>query len=191
VQAFRQTVATLLKDRKKEPTQPATKVDETSVAKFFEEIKVLVRDVPDRVASELGNDPRMKRIRRRRRLHPLMFEEMLHHPMFRESRDRAGLAILMMFSTLRDDYPWLYELGVQLYRAIQEGNLKGIDRARRTIIETIELTRRGPFGPEMIGGPEDDESMMMLHHLAHDLERFIPLPRRPPKVAAKNTDKGE
>jgi len=38
VQAFRQAVAALLKDRKKEPSQPAARVDETSVAKFFEEI---------------------------------------------------------------------------------------------------------------------------------------------------------
>ena len=32
------TVAALLKDRKKEPSQPPARVDETSVAKFFEEI---------------------------------------------------------------------------------------------------------------------------------------------------------
>src|SRR5437763_3338388 len=46
VQAFRQTVSSLLKDRKKEPAQAVARTDETSVAKFFEEIKVLVRDVP-------------------------------------------------------------------------------------------------------------------------------------------------
>src|SRR5688572_7145468 len=50
VQAFRETVAALLKDRKKEPAHQSAKVDDASVAKFFEEIKVLVRDVPDRVA---------------------------------------------------------------------------------------------------------------------------------------------
>jgi hypothetical protein len=190
VQAFRQTVAALLKDRKK-TSQITTKVDETSVAKFFEEIKVLVRDVPDRVASELGNDPRMRRMKRRPRFHPMMFEEMLHHPMFRESADRAGLPILMMFSTLRDDFPWLYELGVQLYRAIQGGNAKAIERARRTIIDTIEMTRRGPFMHEMMGGPQDDEAMMMLHHFVHDLEGFIRVPLRSPKATAKTPSKGE
>jgi hypothetical protein len=104
VQAFRETVAKLLRDRKKEPTQPTARVDETSVAKFFEEIKVLVRDVPERVASELGNDPH-RRLRRRRRFDPMILEEMLHHPMFRESGGRSGLPILLMFSTVRDDYP--------------------------------------------------------------------------------------
>lgn len=190
VQTFRQTVATLLKDRKREPVQPSARVDETSVAKFFEEIKVLVRDVPDRVASELGNDPRMRRMRKRRRFHPMMFEEMLHHPMFRESPDHAGLPILMMFSVLRDDYPWLYELGVQLYRAVQEGNTKDIERARRAVLETIEMTHRGPFMHEMMGGPEDEEAMMMLHHFAHSLERFIRVSSTS-KRAAKTLTKDE
>lgn len=191
VQAFRQTVATVLKERKKEPTQPTPRVDETSVAKFFEEIKVLVRDVPDRVASELGNDPRSRRMRKRRRFHPMMFEEMLHHPMFRESPDHAGLPILMMFSLLRDDFPWLYELGVDLYRAIQDGNPKAIDRARRAVVNTVEMTGRGPFMHEMIGGPEDEEAMMMLHHFVRDLERFIRVPAKAARGSAKASEKSE
>jgi hypothetical protein len=191
VQAFRQAVATLLKDRKSEPSQPAVRVDETSVAKFFEEIKVLVRDMPDRVASELGGDSRMRRMRRRRRFHPMMFEELLHHPMFNESPDNAGLPILMMFSTLRDDYPWLYELGLQLYRAIDSGNPKSIERARNTIVNTIEMTNHGPLMHEMMGGPEDEESMMALHHLVRSIDRYIRIPKRVLKVSAKPPEKGE
>lgn len=191
VQAFRQSVATLLKDRKKESAQPAARVDETSVAKFFEEIKVLVRDVPDRVASELGGDPRIRRMRKRRRFHPMMIEDLLHHPMFRESPDQAGLPILMVFSTLRDDYPWLYELGVQLYRAVQDGNSKAIDRARKAIVDTIEMAHRGPFMHEIMGGPEDEEAMMMLHHFAHSLDRFIRVPSRATKQSTKSSEKAE
>jgi hypothetical protein len=191
VQAFRQAVATLLKDRKKETTQPAARVDETSVAKFFEEIKVLVRDVPDRVASELGNDSRMRRMRKRRRLHPMMFEELFHHPMFRESPEHAGLPVLIMFSLIRDDYPWLYELGIQLYRAIEGGSAKAIDRARRAIVDTIELTHRGPFMHEMMGGQDDDEAMMVLHHLVETIDRFVGMPRRPRKGKSQSPEKGE
>src|SRR3990172_864154 len=191
VQAFRQAVATLLKDRKKEPSQPAARVDETSVAKFFEEIKVLGRDMPDRVASELCNDSPLRRVRKGRRFHPGMFEELFHHPMFRESPDHAGLLVLMMFSMLRDDYPWLYELGLQLYRAIESGNPKAIERARRTIANTIEMTRHGPFMGEMMGGPEDDEAMMMLHHVVRSIDRYIRKPKRAAKGEAKSPDKGE
>lgn len=191
VQAFRQTVATLLKERKKEPSQPVARVDETSVAKFFEEIKVLVRDVPDRVANELGNDPRARRMRKGRRFHPMMFEEMLHHPMFRESPDNAGLPVLMMFSMIRDDFPWLYELGLQLFRSIESGNSKAIERARRTIVNTIEVTRHGPFMGEIMGGPGDDEAMMMLHHLVRSMDRFILVPKSTTKGEAKSLKKDE
>lgn len=186
VQAFRESVGALLKDRKKEPSQPSARVDETSVAKFFEEIKVLVRDMPDRVASELGTDPRMRRMRKRRRFHPMMFEELIRNPIFRESADHAGLPVLMMFSMLRDDFPWLYELGLQLYHAIESGNSKAIERARGKIMNTIEMTRHGgAFMGEIMGGPEDDDSMMMLHHTLRSLERFI----RIPKTAAKGEPK--
>jgi hypothetical protein len=191
VQAFRQAVVTLLKERKTEPTQPVARVDETSVAKFFEEIKVLVRDVPDRVAGELGGDSRMRRMRRRRRFHPMMFEELFHHPMFLDSPDQAGLPVLMMFSLLRDDYPWLYELGIQLYRAIDSGNPKAIERARRTVVNTIEMTQQGPFMHEMMGGPEDEEAMMALQHLVRSIDRYIRIPKRVGKGLAPQPEKGE
>ncbi|HMH17189.1 MAG TPA: hypothetical protein VK572_03475, partial [Burkholderiales bacterium] len=155
-----------------------------------EEIKVLVRDMPDRVASELGNDSRMRRMRKGRRFHPMMFEEMFHHPMFRESPDHAGLPVLMMFSMLRDDYPWLYELGLHLYRAIESENPKAIERARRTIENTIKITLHGPMG-EMMGGPGDDESMMMLHHLVRSMDRYIRIPKRAGKGEAKSPEKSE
>lgn len=173
VQAFRLAVTGVLKGRRKEPAQAVARSEETSVAKFFEEIKVLVRDMPDRVASELGGDPRIRRMRKRRRLHPMMFEEILHHPMFNESGDHAGLPVLMAFSLVRDDFPWLYELGVQLYHAIESGNQKALERARKTILRTIEMSHRGPFMHDLLGGPEGEESMMALHQLARILERYV------------------
>jgi len=186
VKTFRESDATLLKDRKKETPQPPARTDETSVAKFFEEIKVLVRDVPERVAGQLGADPQMRRLRRRRRFHPMMMEELLHSPMFRESTDAGGLPILMMFSVLRDDFPWLYELGVQLYRAVEDGNPSAVERARKTLINTLEMTARGgPFMHEMMGGPEDEEAMMFLHHFARDIDRFILKPKRLRKPAPR------
>jgi hypothetical protein len=179
VQVFRDSVASLLKGRKKDAVPVPARTDETSVAKFFEEIKVLVRDVPERVAGQLGSDLQTRRSGRRRRLHPMMFEEMFHHPMFRESGEASGIPILMVFSALRDDFPWLYELGVQLYRAIEADDERAIGRARKTLMKTIEMTRHNPFFHEMLGdGPEEEEAMMLLHHFARDIDRFISRPKR-------------
>ena len=178
VQAFRETVAALLKDRTKEVPQSPARSDDTSVAKFFEEVKVLVSDVPERVASQLGSDPQMRRMRRRRRFHPMMFEDLLHHPMFRESPDTGGLPILMIFSMMRDDFPWLYELGAHLYRTIETGDPRAIERARKTLINMLEMTTHGPFMHEMMGGPEDEDALMFLRHFVRDLDRFILKPKR-------------
>jgi hypothetical protein len=191
VQAFRKAVAALLTNRRTEPPQQATRADETSAAKFFEEIKILVRDMSDRVSSELGADPRVRRLRGGRRFHPAMLEELIHHPMFRESLDRTGVPVLILFSMLRDDYPWLYELGLHLYHAIESGNAKATQRERKIIVSSIEMVlhRGGPFA-EMLGG-RDEESMMLLHHIARSIDRLIPMPMRPVKGEAKSAEKGE
>jgi hypothetical protein len=190
VQAFRESVAVLLKSRKKESPQAAVRADETSVAKFFEEIKVLVGGLPERVSGQLGSDPQMRRMRRHRRFHPRMIEEVFHHPMWRESSDVGGLPILLMFSMLRDDFPWLYELGVDLYRAVEAGDAREVERARRTLMNTLKMTTHGPFIPEMMGGPEDMEAMMFLEHVMHEIDRFVLKPKRLRKAEAVPDGKG-
>lgn len=181
VQAFRQAVAELLKNRKKEaPVHPA-RTDDTSVARFFEEIKVLVSDMPERVAVQLGGDPHLRRFKRRRRFHPMMLEELLHHPAFREP-ETSTLPILMVFSMLRDDFPWLYELASHLHRAIETGNERTIEKARRNLAVMLDMWTHGPFRHEMITGPEDEEAMMFLRHFVDRLDRFILKPKRPSKT---------
>ncbi|MDR3739744.1 MAG: toll/interleukin-1 receptor domain-containing protein [Terracidiphilus sp.] len=182
VKAFRESIASLLNGRKKETTPHPVRADETSVAKFFEEIKVLVGGVPERVAGQLGVDPQMRRMRRRRRIHPGMLESILHHPMWREETGAGGVPILVMFSLFRDDFPWLYEIAAQLYRAIEEGDPRRIERARRTLLNTIEITTHGPLMHEMMNGPDDEEALMFLHHFIHKVDRFVIVPKRARKI---------
>jgi len=179
VQLFRESVASLLKGRKKETTQTPVRADENSVAKFFEEIKVLVGGVPERVVGQLGVDPQARRMKRRRRFHPGMLEEILHHPMWREDPESTGVPILLVFSLIRDDFPWLYEVATQLYRAIIIGEPRGVDRARRTLLHSIELTSRDPIMREMmLNGPDDEEMLMFLNHFVHDIGGFLQSSRR-------------
>src|SRR6266446_4417854 len=74
-------------------------LDETSVAKLFEEVKVMFQDLPSRIEGRL--DP--LRRKRRRRLHPMMVEEILH--VSKEFDDPTGLLILI--GLFRDELPWL------------------------------------------------------------------------------------
>jgi len=170
VKAFRESVTELLKARKKEAASPATKPEDTSVAKFFEEIKVLVRDVPERVALQVNDGLRGARGRRRPRFHPAIFEELFYHPMMRDMGNPA-IPLLIGFSMVRDDFPWLYELALQLNRASERGNIRGMRAAENAILNTIEMILRSPVA-EMFG-IRDDESMMMLHQLSRMTERYM------------------
>lgn len=91
---------------------PAADGEASSVAKLFEEIKVMFRDLPDRLQGQL-NEGLGSRMRRRRKFHPMMLMEMLHHPGMEEEGGRA-LGWLMVISGFRDDAPWLYELGLDV-----------------------------------------------------------------------------
>lgn len=44
---------------------------------------------------------------------------------------------------------------------------------------------------EMMGGPEDEEAMMVLHHLVRSIDRYIRIPKRAAKAEAKSPEKGE
>ncbi len=97
----------------------------------------------------------------------------------------------MMFSMLRDDYPWLYEGGIKLYRAMEGGNSKEIERARKTIIKMIEMTPSWFVHARDMGSPEDEETMMALHHFVRNLERLVRTTKRPTSSDAKSPKEGE
>jgi hypothetical protein len=81
VREFRQKVRGVLENRGTEPRHHEARVDETSVAKFFEEMKVLVRDVLGQVARELGSDPSAPAIRRKPRPRILEMEKLIDQPL--------------------------------------------------------------------------------------------------------------
>jgi hypothetical protein len=115
-------------------------VDETSVAKLFEEVKVMFQDLPSRIEGQL--DP--MRHRRRRRIHPEMIEEFFHM-----SKSDEPTFLLTIIGLLREDMPWLYELGLELYRAIQSGSVTQIKKAGEAFHIALDFTARSPFAREL------------------------------------------
>ena len=83
------------------------------------------------------------RKRRMRRLHPMMFEELLH-------RGEPGdpVAVLMIASLVREDMPWLYELAMEVYRAAKSGDAELIQ---------VEINRLRNFSETMMHGPMMEE----------------------------------
>ena len=80
------------------------------------------------------------------------------------------------------------KLGLQFYRATEAGDPTAIERARRTLMNTMEMTMHSPFLPDM-GGPEEEESMMAIHYLFRNLERFLSSPKLRRKSSSQSEEK--
>lgn len=132
---------------------------------ILEELVSSVRSVEMRVRDVIDEAPRAAR-RRRHRFHPMMFEEMLHG-LDLDARDPMRLLILA--SILREDYPWIYELAAEAYRASVNGPPSKACEAQHHFIAGLHTLRRSPF-LEMSG---DKESFMMVHDLTHTIEKLI------------------
>ena len=112
--------------------------------------------------------------------------------MFRESPGGAGVLVLVMFSMLRDDFPWLYELGLQLYHAMERGDAAAIQREGKVVVSAIEMVLHGGPLMEVLGG-SDALSMEILHRIARNVDRLIRRPMRVMRVKseAKSAEKGD
>lgn len=160
VQAFIQKTSQILTEL--DSDSDGETVDETSVAKLFEEVKVMFQDLPSRVENRL--DPYRKR--KYRRFHPMMFEEMMHI----SGKSGSPVSLLMIFSLFRDEAPWLYELALEAYRTLKDGEPEEIEDAVNNLRRAIDFSRHMPFLEEM----RDKEMHMMMREIPHMLERFLP-----------------
>jgi hypothetical protein len=171
VQAFQATIKAVVEKRAKTP-HAAPKMDENAVAKMFEEVKILVRDLPDRVSNATRDSSPDKR--RRPRFHPMLLDELLHMSMRRGRGRQSPVGMLIVFSFFRDTQPWLYELGLQLYAAITSGDVERMDQVRREIAAGLEFIRHSPLEMEMGRSGEDEDAFFLFHRFAERLEEFIP-----------------
>ncbi|MGQ0800631.1 MAG: hypothetical protein ACT4NL_11040 [Pseudomarimonas sp.] len=150
VKAFKATEASIVESlRKADPARkpPAEPSEEASVAKLIEEMKSL----PSRIAERLFEDGFPPR-RRPKRFHPMMFEELLHAA--GEPGDPVG--ILLAASLVREDMPWLYELAMEVYRAVKSGDPEAAEQ---------ELSKLRRFSEVMLQGPFMEEFNRKEHHI--------------------------
>lgn len=175
-EAVRMQVRIFLESTKKlisTKSKPATTAtDESNVAKLFEEVKVMVRELPERVDDRVRSVGRRGVSKRMRRFHPMMFEELLFHPALRKSSSGPAAAWLLFMSVFREDIPWLYDMGLDLYHALRSGEPIAIKAARTDLLSILEATTRGPFFHEMLR-PEDEEIFFLVRHIPEMIERFL------------------
>ncbi len=194
VQVFKKRCEEVLKKLstpKKQEKQEAA--DEGALAKVLEEMKLMVRELPSRIEQRVIERPDRERPHRIRRFHPMMIDEMTHM-VSRRASDPIG--ILIIASLVRDDFPWLYELGLEAYRAAKSGNIDETHETLRVFRDASEFTMRGPLMEEM--GLLPKEAHMMLRELPmiidHYMHRLLDRPSRKRVERARpkeNPEQGE
>jgi len=133
-------------------------------SEILEEMVTSIRSLDVRFREVAGEGPRVLR-RRWRRLHPMMIHEYIEMLGVRRGDPVAFLIVAGMF---REDVPWLYELGVEAYRAAKNGSPEEAMAARRQFQRAAELLRRGPFPPDEFG-----MDSRMLHSLVRGLDALL------------------
>jgi len=165
VRSFRENAASVLKGLEDPQTeQEADPLDASSVAKLFEEVKVMFEDLPSRVEGRLIEGGSPIRRQRLRRMHPMMLDQMAHM-VTDDPADPIGLLLIAGF--VRDDLPWLAEIITEAYRQIRDGDRMAAQRLRRTMVNL----RRGPFMEEF--APESKEMHMFMMDLPRVLDHFV------------------
>jgi hypothetical protein len=101
---------------------------------------------------------------------------MMIHEITRSLGTKRGdpIALLVVASFFREEMPWMYELGMEAYRAAKDGVPGDAIAARRRFLKAADIMRRGRFGPDEYGF-----DTKMMHMLMRDLDHLIEMEFEP------------
>ncbi len=138
---------------------------DSDIYKTIESMQIMLKEIITR--SEFEKDSRM--VRRRRKIHPKMLDEILHmSPRFEKNFTGFQIAI----SLFRNDFPWIYDAGIDLVRTLRSSDEPEIQRdAVQAFDELIEFSLEHPMMREMF--MPDKEIWMMARDLPHILRRTL------------------
>ncbi len=140
-------------------------------------LETRLRNVEEGIAAD---GSRSGSSRRYPRLHPMMLDEVAH--MVGEKPDDP-ISILVVASMLREPVPWLYELGIDAYRAIRNGTPEEGKEAFQRFYRAAEFLLHTPLFEEY--GLDQKMLHMTLRGLRHlemaQAERAVTDTPAPPK----------
>lgn len=124
---------------------------------ILEELVSGIRGLETRFHETQKDSPRIRR--RKNRLHPMMLRDFLYSSEF---GPRDPIRYLFFSSLIKDDLPWIYELGVDAYReAINRRSQTTI--AQHRFFSFIKMLRQGP----LLDLIDDKETYMMIREFEH------------------------
>lgn len=170
VRLFIESLAKILAAKPKKATVDVA-TEEQNVAKLFEEVKAMVRELPQRVDDRVRVASRRPSTRSFRRYGPKMFEELIYRFSSSSGGEGRGAALLVLLSFVKEDAPWLYEIGIQIYKAMLSSDRTAVMAAHRQFQMTMEFMLSGPMRREMLR--DDEDSYLMVRYVPELIERSV------------------
>lgn len=151
---------------------------------MLDELQNEIRALPARL-DEFLDSPRFP-FGRKSRMHPMMLREFLHIG----PREAPGVGVLMVASIFRDSMPWVYELGLELYRLTrQRATPDEVQRVAQEFRRSVEFAVHGPFSREFMRGSK--EMFMLLDEIDPLLDRSLSMLEVEPKGRRRGAKEAE
>lgn len=169
VATFKLRLTELLKTKPKNEKQTDELKEDTSIAKLFEEVKIMFKDLPSRIDRRL--DPEIM-LRKRRKFQPKIFEEIFH---FSSLSEDPYISFLIIISMFKEEMPWFYEIGIETYRTLKNSKTKAErEKAISSLNRATEMMGH-PMLMEIYGRSEESYYLMKeaRNFLRHYLEQYL------------------
>jgi hypothetical protein len=165
-------------------------VDDANIAQLFEEVKIMFSELPSRLDGKLASmSVQGERRKDAHRYKALLFREIRTALASWNSQTliREPQILLIFVSLFREDAPWIYETGVDLYRALTSNRSQSITKALNLFRNALEFSIRAPFAREAIGYMQR-ENMLFLDELYYLLQEIHISPKLPKAKGATSSE---
>jgi len=173
VDAFRGNIKSCVTSVNDGADVAVTSVDANSVSKLFEEIKVMLQDVSDRANGRTTEAVTHRASRRRPSLYPFMVDQLMRESLLGKGSHQERAAIWLAFiSLLREEIPWIYELGMDVFKALRSQRIADVISAVEGFIRSVEAVNHSVLFKDRIAAG-DRETHMMVRHLPEMMTHFL------------------
>lgn len=133
-------------------------------SKSMEELKTKIETLPSLIENRLYDHER----RGRRKFHPMMLDEIMHIEMGEEN---PALNFLMMISLFKDDFPWIYEIGLETYKVLKSSKSKAEkEKSLKTFEHSLDMLGH-PMYKQIFG--KSEELYMFSKDMRHFTRRYL------------------
>jgi hypothetical protein len=158
-----------------------------SQSDILEELVAGIRSLDSKFRDIAEEGPRSFR-QHKSKMNPMMIHE-LSQMIGEKTGDPVN--ILILASYFREEMPWFYELGMEAYRSVKNGNQNDSIIARKHLKRALHLFRQGVFPVEEIG--IDPGIMFMIIREMDSILHNEPDPSDPPikKIKRRKSERSE